>query len=209
MRMSQRAKVAVLTVMATVLSLLPAGARANQITLFDVPGFAPLTLTLVATNGTPVILLAADVRGLNGAAITDPSLVGLELVGNIDPSTPFPNAQLYAINVDPGTYAPLGDSISIALDFGTLSVFGTVASVWGVGTPLSGPIGDPGLSTLLGTLRFDFDLISLGPDPSNPNQSLSQWQLGAVEAIPEPTSMLLLGSGLAGVRLMRRRRRAI
>lgn len=169
--------------------------RADVIVLFPVPGYSPVTLTLVATNDVPPSLLAEDVRGINGAAVTDPSLVGLELVGNNDPSTPFPNAQLYAINVDPMSYSPLGESLGISMDFASLSITGNTATVFGTGVPLSGPISDPGLATLLGQSRFVFTLQSTVPDPNNQNQLLSTWTLSSLQ-VPEPSSLLLVSSGL-------------
>jgi hypothetical protein len=191
--------------LAALVAVVATPARANTITLFDVPGFSPVTLTLVSTSGPAPAVLAEDVRGLNGAAVTDSSLLGLELLGNVDPVAPFGNHQLYAIDVEPLSYVPLGDALAIGLDPTSLSISGTRASLWGSGVPLSGPVSDPGLVTLVGRLRFDFDLVSFGPDPVNGDQNLSRWGLAAVEPVPEPSSLLLLGSAL--VAGWRRRRR--
>lgn len=79
-------------------------------------------------------------------------------------------------------------------------VFGSPAIGGGLGgitVPVPGPV----------TQKVDFSDMGLAPPPSQEGNS-TQWASSEVPAVPEPGAFALMGLGLAGILLVRRRARA-
>jgi hypothetical protein len=200
--MQNRTYVRLLIALVICIGFFSASSRADTIALGQIGSNQQITLNLVQLSTSPFTLLAEDVQGINAAAVYTPTntYLGLELVG-IDPGTyMFPNAQLFVQDVDP----IMGQVVGIVLDYTTLAVNGTDATVFANGYP-GGAITDPALAAFLGLLRFDFTLTSANVDPTS-NLLVSNWTIAAITPVPEPASLMLMGSGLLmlGKRLRRK-----
>jgi hypothetical protein len=174
---------------------------------------------LTYSNSTFAGTTAAGLRGLGG---------------NANPGSNFNNLGSFTLSTAPNTYnstfslqvtftAPQGiDGSSTAIFFATLT--GTVVSdnIGGVKLTFdNGPVlftfndpnceadptgGIPGQQTTCGIGSFFFSVNNLAIDPGQTVSLTGQITSAQQSAIPEPASMFLLGTGLAGVAAAARRK---
>lgn len=186
------------------------------------PGASATVLGLTYSNSTFSGTTASGFRGLGG---------------NANPGSNFNNLGSLSLSTTPNTYntpftlqvtftAPQGINGSNTATF-TANITGTVRSdnQGGVfvdfnNTPIlftftdtncePDPTGGvPGQQTTCGTGSFFFSVNDLAIDPGQ-TVSLTGQITGAQQTtIPEPTTMLLLGTGLAGVAARARKRRKV
>jgi PEP-CTERM motif len=183
------------------------------------PGASATILGLTYSNSTFAGTTAAGLRGLGG---------------NANPGSNFNNLGSFTLSTAPNTYnstfslqvtftAPQGiDGSSTAIFFATLT--GTVVSdnIGGVKLTFdNGPVlftfndpncetdptgGIPGQQTTCGIGSFFFSVNNLAIDPGQMVSLTGQITSAQQSAIPEPASMFLLGTGLAGAAALARRK---
>jgi len=179
---------------ACVLSSLTLSSQAGTIAQFPTGFVVELAIAVDTTTGN---ILASNVSGLAGFVVTNPAIVNGVLVGDFGLFT-APSNQLIATDA-----ATLGQYLLLTLDVPNFTVTSTGINVPVSATELNPPVTDPALLNFDNPLIFGF--VGVNTIPLNDQVRVFVYDLDTVNAVPEPSALFLIGAGLGGLLLIRRR----